>query len=100
LIYTSETTDFRQTAQFLDMSVSRFVLKNNAGEIKVGVNNLLDQDVSITQSSGENYIQQQATNNLGRYYMLSFTYVLNKHLNPMGGGGRRGPGGMRMIIRQ
>jgi hypothetical protein len=82
------------------LSVSRFMLKNNAGELKLGVNNLLDQSNSVSQSSGENYIQQQTTNNLGRYYMLSFTYALNKHLNPMGGRGGRGGGGGMMIIRQ
>lgn len=98
LIYTSTTTDFRQTMPFWNMWLSCFVLKNNAGEVKFGVNNLLDQDNSVVQSTGENYIQQQTTNNLGRFYMLSFTYTLNKHLNPMGGG-RRG-GGMRMIINQ
>ncbi len=98
LIYSSTTTDFRQNIPFLNLSVSRFVLKNNAGEIKLGVNNLLDQSNSVSQSSGDNYIQQQTTNNLGRYYMLSFTYALNKHLNPMGGN-RRGSGGM-MIMRQ
>lgn len=99
LIYTSSTTDFRQTIPFWNLSLSRFVLKNNAGEVKIGVNNLLDQSNSVTQSTGENFIQQQVMNNLGRYYMVSFTYALNKHLNPMGGG-RRGGGGMRMIINQ
>ncbi|MBL7872339.1 MAG: TonB-dependent receptor [Cyclobacteriaceae bacterium] len=100
LIYTSKTTDFRQEIPFLDISISRFILKNNAGELKFKVNNVLDQSNSVNQSSGENYIQQQTTNNLGRFYMVSFTYALNKHLNPMGGGGRRGGGGMRMIIQQ
>ncbi len=100
LIYSSTTTDFRETIPFLNLSVSRFMLKNNAGELKLGVNNLLDQSNSVSQSSGENYIQQQTTNNLGRYYMLSFTYALNKHLNPMGGRGRRGGGGGMMIMRQ
>ena len=95
LIYTSTTTDFRQTIPFWNMSVSRFILKNNAGELKFGVNNILDQSNSVTQTSGENYLQQQTMNNLGRFYMVSFTYALNKHLNPMGAGGRRGP---RMII--
>lgn len=99
LIYTSSTTDFRQTIPFWNLSLSRFVMKNNAGEVKIGVNNLLDQSNSVTQSTGENFIQQQVMNNLGRYYMVSFTYALNKHLNPMGGG-RRGGGGMRMIINQ
>lgn len=98
LIYTSSTTDFRQTIPFWNLSLSRFVMKNNAGEVKIGVNNLLDQSNSVTQSAGENFVQRQVMNNLGRYYMVSFTYALNKHLNPMGGG-RRG-GGMRMIINQ
>jgi outer membrane receptor protein involved in Fe transport len=101
LIYTSKTTDFRQEIPFLDISISRFILKNNAGELKFKVNNVLDQSNSVSQSSGENYLQQSTTNNLGRFYMVSFTYALNKHLNPMGGGGRRGGGGgMRMIIQQ
>lgn len=95
LIYTSTTTDFRQTIPFWNMSISRFILKNNAGELKFGVNNILDQSNSVTQTAGDNYLQQQTTNNLGRFYMVSFTYALNKHLNPMGAGGRRGP---RMIM--
>lgn len=95
LIYTSTTTDFRQTIPFWNMSISRFILKNNAGELKFGVNNILDQSNSVTQTTGENYLQQQTMNNLGRFYMVSFTYALNKHLNPMGAGGRRGP---RMIM--
>jgi len=97
-IYSSTTTDFRQTIPFLNLSVSRFMLKNKAGELKIGVNNLLDQSNSVSQNAGDNYIQQQTTNNLGRYYMLSFTYALNKHLNPMGER-RQGGGGMRMMIR-
>jgi hypothetical protein len=98
LIYSSATNEFNEDNTFLNMSVSRFMLKNNAGELKVGVNNLLDQSNSVTQSSGENYLQQQTMNNLGRYYMVSFTYALNKHLNPMGNR-RGGGGGMRMMIR-
>jgi len=97
LIYNSETTDYNQTIPLLNLSLSRFVLKNNSGEIKVGVNNLLDKSLSVTQTASDNYLQQETTNNLGRYYMVSFTYAINKHLNPMGG--RRGGGGMRMIMR-
>lgn len=97
LIYTSTTSDFRETIPFWNMSISRFVLKNNAGEIKVGVNNLLDQSNNVTQSAGENFVQQQTMNTLGRFYMVSFTYALNKHLNPMGG--RRGGPGMIRIMR-
>jgi outer membrane receptor for ferrienterochelin and colicin len=98
LVYNSQTTDYNQTIPLLNLSVSRFLLKNNSGELKIGVNNLLDKSLSVTQTASDNYLQQETTNNLGRYYMVSFTYSINKHLNPMGG--RSGRGGMRMMIRQ
>jgi hypothetical protein len=99
-IYNSTTTDFHQTIPLWSMSVSRFVLSNKAGEIKVAAINLLNYGVSITQTAASNYLQQQTNNNLGRYIMLSFTYALNKQLNPMNGAGnRRGNGGQRMMNR-
>lgn len=104
--YESKTTDFRQEIPILNIWLSRFLLKGNSGELKVGVSNLLDKSLGVTQTATANYLQQETINNLGRYIMVSFTYALNRQLNPFGGGqgGRRGPGGggggMRMIIRQ
>lgn len=95
--YNSETTNFSQTIPILNIGISRFLLKNNVGELKIGVNNLFDQSLGVNQTATANYLQQTTSNNLGRYFMVSFTYALNKQLNPMGGG-RKGPGGMRMII--
>lgn len=97
LIYDSKTTGFKQSIPLVNISFSRFFLKNKTGELRFGVNNLLDKSLSVTQTATANYLQQETTNNLGRYYMVSFTYALNKQLNPMGGGGHRG-GGMRMMI--
>jgi hypothetical protein len=97
-IYDSKTTDFKQSLPIMNIWLSRFLLKANAGEIRVGVSNLFDKSLGITQTAAQNYIQQERLNNLGRYFMVSFTYALNKALNPMGGGGRRG-GGMRMMIQ-
>jgi outer membrane receptor protein involved in Fe transport len=100
LVYASEATNYRETIPLLNMSVSRFLLKNKRGEMKLSVNNLLDQNIGITQSATSNYFERQTFNSLGRYYMVSFTYALNKHLNPMGGGPGRGGPGMMRIIRQ
>lgn len=97
LIYNSQTTDFNQEIPLLNLSVSRFILKNKKGEIKVGVNNLFDKSLSVNQTASSNFYQQETTNNLGRYFMFSFIYALNKHLNPMGGGRR--PGARMMMIR-
>ena len=94
LIYNSETSNYNQTIPLLSLAISRFILKNKTGELKLGVSNLLDRNLSISQSATANYLQQQVSNNLGRYFMLSFTYSLNKQLNPMGA--MRRPG-VRMI---
>lgn len=96
-IYNSTTTNFHQTIPLWSMSLSKFVLSNKAGEIKIAGINLLNYGLSITQTATSNYLQQQTNNNLGRYIMVSFIYALNKQLNPMNGGGnRRGNGGQRM----
>ncbi|HWA36119.1 MAG TPA: outer membrane beta-barrel protein [Cyclobacteriaceae bacterium] len=96
--YHSETTGFDQTIPILNLSLSRFIMKNKVGELKAAVVNALDQSLSASQTASSNYLQQEVTNNLGRYFMISFTYALNKQLNPMGAG-PRGGGGMRMMIR-
>jgi hypothetical protein len=98
LIYTSQSTDYRETIPLLNMSISRFLLKNKTGELKFSVNNMLDQNLGITQTATSNYFERQTIDSLGRYYMISFTYAINKHLNPMGAGPRGG--GMMRIIRQ
>ncbi len=78
----------------LNLSLSRFVFKNKAGEIKASVVNLLDKALGINQTASLNYFERQTTNSLGRYFLLTFTYALNKQLNPMGM--RRG-GGIRIM---
>ncbi len=96
--YHSQTTGFDQTIPIMNLSVSRFLLKNKVGELKLGVVNMFDKSLSINQTATANYLQTEVTNNLGRYFMVSFTYALNKQLNPMGG--RPGGGGNRIMIRQ
>jgi hypothetical protein len=96
LVYNSKTTGFNQEIPLLNVSVSRFFFKAQSGELRLGVVNMLDQSLSVSQQASVNYLEQTTYNNLGRYYMISFTYSLNKQLNPMGATpGRRGM--MRMI---
>jgi outer membrane receptor protein involved in Fe transport len=94
--YRSATTNFHQTIPLWNVGLSRYMLKNRSGELKLAVINLLDRSLSVTQTASTNYLQQQTTNNLGRYLMVSFTYILNKQLNPMNGARQRG-GGNRMF---
>jgi hypothetical protein len=95
LIYDSKSTNFHQTIPLLSLGFSRFILKNNSGEIKLAVTNLLDRSLGVNQTSDLNYIERTTTNSIGRYFMITFTYALNKQLNPMSM--RRGGGMIRMI---
>jgi hypothetical protein len=97
-IYEGRTADFDRKIPMLDFSLSRSFLKGNAGELKLSGYNLLNQDLGVTTAVDANYIQRQVTNSLGNYFLLSFTYSLNRSLNVLDGSHRPGGGGMRMIM--
>lgn len=97
LVYQDPANNFRQEIPLLNLSVSRFLLKNKTGELKFSVNNVFDRALGISQQATNNYFERTVSNSLGQYVMLSFTYALNKHLNPMGI--RRGGGMMRVITQ-
>lgn len=83
-VYSDRKNDFKEDIPVLNLSLSQFLLKNKKGELKLSVNNLLDEATGVTQTANSNYLERQITNSLGRYFMISFTYMLNKHLNPTG----------------
>jgi hypothetical protein len=94
------STGYKLNVPMLNASFSRFVFENKAGEIKVGVNNILNKSQSVTQTvdQGTGSLTTTTSNNLGRYFMISFTYSLNRNLNPAGniqmpGGGGPPPSG-------
>ncbi len=95
MIYQGRTSDFDQTIPLLEVSFSRRFLRNNSGELSFSAYNLLDRELGVTQRADANFLEQQVTNSLGRYFLLNFTYSLNRHLNAMDGIGRGG-GRMRM----
>jgi len=90
LVYRSASTDFSTSLPMLNLAVSRFVLKNQSGEIRLSVNNVLDKALGVNQTTSINYIERTTSNSIGRYFMVSFIYSLNKQLNPMGGRHRGG----------
>jgi outer membrane receptor protein involved in Fe transport len=96
LVYENRTNNYEQSIPLVNLSISRFFLKAKSGELKFSVNNLLDKNIGVTQTADVNYFQLQTSNSLGRYFMVSFIYALNKQLNPMG---MRPPRGMMRMIR-
>ncbi len=98
-IYNSTTNDFEQIISLWNISLSKFFLKAQAGELKLTLHNALNQNIGANQEAQINFLEQTTVQNLGRYFMLSFTYNLNKAFNPAAGakGGRRGR--MMQIMR-
>jgi hypothetical protein len=72
----------------MNINFSRLMLKNDRGELKLSMINALDRNLGVTQEANVNFIETTRTNNLGRIYMVSFIYSLNKHLDMMN---QRGP---------
>ena len=89
------TADYNTKIPLWNASLSRQVLKFNRGEFKFAVKDLLDKNIRVNRSSNQNYIEDTRTNSLRRFFLLSFTYSLNKTgLNSSGSGP-----GMKMMMR-
>ncbi len=59
-------------------SISRAFIKNNRAEVKVSGFDLLNENIGITRNANQNYVEDIRYNVLKRYFLLSFTYSLNK----------------------
>ena len=69
---------YNTSIPLLNASIAKQVFKNKAGEIKLYVFDLLNQNQSTTRSIASNYIQDLDTRVLTKYFVISFTYNLRK----------------------
>ena len=76
----------------MESGIHLLIITEQAGLTETQRKQRVGQKFYVTQSATTNCRQQQVTNNLERHFMLSFTYTLNKQLNPMGGMRKRGGG--------
>ncbi|MCE7041615.1 outer membrane beta-barrel protein [Dyadobacter sp. CY312] len=67
---------FNQNFTLWNASVGKKFLKNNAGELKLTVFDILKQNNSITRNVTETYVQDMSSQVLTQYAMLTFTYTL------------------------
>jgi hypothetical protein len=57
-----------------DMSLGKKLFSNNRGEIRLTAHDILNQNTNIQQTTTGTYTESTETNNIGRYYLLSFIY--------------------------
>ena len=94
-INNQQSAGYNDKVPFWNASVSKQVLRFNRGELKLSAKDLLNQNVGISHSTNQNYIEDSRVNNLKRFFLLSFTYNLTRTgLSKAGEGG-----GMRVITR-
>ena len=81
LVNTGRTDGFNQAIPMWNASLSKQFLKNKRAELKLTVLDILNQNKAITRTIGENYFEDNRTNVIRRYFMISLTYNLNKMAN-------------------
>jgi len=96
-VNTGRADGFNQAIPLWNSSLAYQLFKKKNGELKFSVNDLLNQNQSINRTITTYSVQDTRSNVLKRYFMLTFTYNLNR----AGEQRRGGPPGMpRNIQRQ
>jgi uncharacterized membrane protein YgcG len=74
--YSGLSAGFNQDYWLWNMSAGKKILKDQKGELKLSVFDLLKQNRSITRDVTSEYIQDVQNQVLQQYFMLTFTYNL------------------------
>jgi hypothetical protein len=92
IVNTGRSAGYNTSTPLWNSSVARSFGKNDRAELKLCVMDLLDRNSGITRSINQGSILDERYNVLQRYFLLSFTYSLNKS-------GLKTKGGMNVKIR-
>jgi len=83
--YSGLTDGYNQSYWLWNMAVGQKFLKDQRGEVKLSVFDLLKQNKSITRDVTESYVQDVKNEVLQQYFMLTFTYKIKNFGKPLSG---------------
>ncbi len=78
VINTGRSDGFNTEMPIWNASIAKGIGKNRRAEIKLSAFDLLERNLGISRSANQNYVTDQRYNVLQRYFLLGFTYSLNK----------------------
>jgi hypothetical protein len=93
-INTGRAEGFNTAIPIWNASFSKFFLKNKRAEIKMSAFDLLNKNIGISRNVSQNQIVDRSYNVISQYFMLTFTYSLQK--SGLSGGARAGGMMIRM----
>jgi hypothetical protein len=88
IINNQRADGFNASVPLWNAAISKQFLRFNRGELKLSVFDLLNQNVGISRSTNQNYVEDSRITNLQRFFMLTFTYSLSK--NGLNAGAKQG----------
>ena len=83
---------FNTAVPIWNASISKFFMKNKRAELKISAFDILNKNVGVSRNVSANQIVDQSYNVINQYFLIGFTYSLQK--SGLGGGG-----GPKMTIR-
>ena len=90
-VNTGRADGYNTKVPFWNASLAKGFLKNKRAEVKLSVYDLLNENQGASRNANQNYIEDTRYNVMQRYFLMSFTYSLNK-----AGNSAQGP---RVMIR-
>lgn len=85
-VNTGRADGYNTKVPFWNASLAKGFLKNKRAEVKFSVFDLLNQNVGVgPRNANQNYVEDTRYNVLQRYFLLSFTFSLNKAGNNANG---------------
>jgi hypothetical protein len=76
--YAGRSDGFNQSYAMWNASVAQQLFKSKRGEVKLSVYDILGQNQSISREASDNYIEDIQNTVLQRFFLLSFTYKINR----------------------